>query len=98
MMSEVSYRLGFNKILNQSTIENIFDMCRFEQAWYIDDKSAWCSAFTREHLKILEYAEDLLYYYLIGHGIQLNAKVGCMPLQDLIARFENIVKGKYSKW
>lgn len=60
----------------------------------LDYPSAWCAAFTKEHLKILEYAEDLKYYYNAGYGHEMNAKLGCPPLKDMFQRFERTVNGK----
>lgn len=98
LLKEVSNRLALQRVLNATEIKLIFDMCRYETAWYIDDQSAWCASFTKENLKILEYAEDLMYYYETGHGIELNAKVGCMPLKDWLTRFGKIVNGMYKNF
>jgi multiple inositol-polyphosphate phosphatase/2,3-bisphosphoglycerate 3-phosphatase len=47
--------------------------------------------FNKEQLKLLEYAEDLKYYYKGGYGNELNGKVGCPPLKDLYEKFEATV-------
>lgn len=46
MLSDVSARLGFKFTLSEKQIKNIFDMCRYEQAWDLDRPSAWCTVRT----------------------------------------------------
>lgn len=41
-------------------------------------------AFTREDLRLLEYAEDLETYYKYGYGKDLNKKVGCSYVKDMV--------------
>lgn len=43
MIADVSRRLGFKFDLKPSQIKNVFDMCRFDQAWSLDQPSAWCA-------------------------------------------------------
>lgn len=43
MLTDVSTRLGYKFPLSAKQIKNIFDMCRYEQAWYLDRPSAWCA-------------------------------------------------------
>jgi hypothetical protein len=38
-------------------------------------------------LQVLEYREDLLLYYNLGYGNDLNPKVGCPPVKDFLDRF-----------
>lgn len=61
---------------------------------YINRHSPWCAAFTKEQLKILEYAEDLKYYYFSGYGNDVSKKIGCSLAKDLYDRFERTVTGK----
>jgi hypothetical protein len=35
----------------------------------------------------MEYREDLEYYYRFGYGNEINVKLGCPPVKDLIDRF-----------
>lgn len=53
--------------------------------------SPWCVVFNKEQLKLLEYAEDLKYYYKSGYGNEINRQVGCAPLKDLYQKFETTV-------
>lgn len=85
MILEVSQRLGFNSTLDNEQIDTLFNLCRYEQSWFLREASAWCAAFTPEHILVLEYAEDLKYYYKHGHGSEINYGLTC----DLIADFIN---------
>jgi multiple inositol-polyphosphate phosphatase / 2,3-bisphosphoglycerate 3-phosphatase len=81
---EISIRLGYKYTLNDKQIDTIWDMCRFDQAWYLQDESPWCAAFTPEHVNVLEYLEDLKYYYKAGYGTELNSKIMCAAVKDMV--------------
>jgi len=89
MLKEVSIRLGFKYVLNQKQVDTIWDMCRYDQAWYLQDESPWCAAFTPEHVNILEYHEDLKYYYTSGYGNPLNNNVMCAAVQDMVRNLQS---------
>ncbi|KAF7285493.1 hypothetical protein GWI33_010591 [Rhynchophorus ferrugineus] len=93
MAKQISRRLGFRYTLNSSLIQDIYDMCRFDKAWQVEQPSAWCTAFTKEHLKLLEYGEDLKEYYITGYGNKLVENIGCGIVQDLYRKFERTVQG-----
>lgn len=84
MASEVSQRLGFKFTLGPKQLDTIWDMCRYEVAWHLDKYSTWCAAFTQEHVEILEYLEDIKYYYKQGYGSELNSNVACNMVQDML--------------
>lgn len=42
VIKEVSRRLGFQKKLKTSDIMNMYDMCRYEQAWQQNATCIWC--------------------------------------------------------
>lgn len=96
MVRDVFRRLGFRYTLNDTIINDMYDMCRFEKAWNLDSHSAWCTVFNKEQLKLLEYGEDLKHYYTRGYGNKLNAKIGCPPVKDLYEKFEQTVNGGQS--
>ncbi|KAJ8923090.1 hypothetical protein NQ315_001642 [Exocentrus adspersus] len=93
MVHDVFKRLGFRYNLNASVISDMYDLCRYEKAWNVQQRSAWCIAFTKSHLKLLEYGEDLKHYYKSGYGNRLSERIGCSPLKDLYERFEKTVNG-----
>jgi multiple inositol-polyphosphate phosphatase / 2,3-bisphosphoglycerate 3-phosphatase len=81
---EISTRLGYKYTLNHKQIDTMWDMCRFDQAWYLQDESPWCAAFTPEHVNVLEYLEDLKYYYKAGYGSSLNSNIMCAAVKDMV--------------
>lgn len=82
---EISTRLGFKYTLNPKQIDTIFDMCRYDQAWSSQKDSAWCAAFTPEHVNVLEYLEDLKYYYKSGPGSEVNSNIMCAAVKDMLS-------------
>lgn len=57
--------------------------------------SKWCTAFTKEDLKFMEYGGDLLTYYKNGYGsAEYNGKLGCPILKDLYDKLNKKVTGK----
>jgi multiple inositol-polyphosphate phosphatase/2,3-bisphosphoglycerate 3-phosphatase len=62
-------------------------MCRFERAWSPDKESPWCAAFSNEDMQVFEYEEDLYHYYSVGPGREINSKLGCQPVRDMLDRF-----------
>ncbi|CAG9767401.1 unnamed protein product [Ceutorhynchus assimilis] len=93
MARQVFMRLGFRYNLNESLIQDIYDMCRYNKAWQVDQPSPWCVAFTKDQLKFLEYGEDLKDYYNTGYGNDLVKNLGCGPIQDMYRKFEQTVHG-----
>ena len=69
------------------TIETIYDMCRFDKSWNLNDRSPWCAAFTRSELRTLEYLEDIQAYYDSGYGDDLNLRLGCTTVKDMLEGF-----------
>ncbi|XP_037908687.1 multiple inositol polyphosphate phosphatase 1-like [Hermetia illucens] len=85
-ISDISTRLGFQYPLEYKQIKLMWDMCRLEQAWYLDRPSPWCAAFTLREIDVLEFSEDLKYQYKSGYGNEINPKVPCEIIQDMLKR------------
>lgn len=85
---EISIRLGYKYTLNPIQIGAMWDMCRFDQAWFLQDESPWCAAFTPEHVSVLEYHEDLRYYYKSGYGSEINSKIMCAAVKDMVKNLQ----------
>uniref|UniRef100_U5EX79 Multiple inositol polyphosphate phosphatase 1 n=1 Tax=Corethrella appendiculata TaxID=1370023 RepID=U5EX79_9DIPT len=83
-VSDISVRLGFRYTLQPKQIEAIWDMCRYEQAWHVDQLSPWCSVLTKKQVDVLEYSEDVKNYYKNGYGESLNSKVACHAASDML--------------
>lgn len=68
-------------------VELIYTTCGFETSWQyqpFNGKSVWCSLFQNEHqLKVMEFLEDLEYYWIDGHGFEITRKVACKTVEDI---------------
>lgn len=85
MIRDVSFRLGFTELLELSTIKKIWNMCGYEQSWNGWEKSSpWCAAFTPFHFKILNYREDIVFYYKKSYGSPINIKITCKTVVDML--------------
>lgn len=89
MIEEVSQRLGFKYTLEAELVNTMYDMCRFEQAWSVSQPSVWCAAFTPEQIKVLEYNEDIKYFYKAGYGNPLNQNQPCEAVKDMLKFLES---------
>jgi multiple inositol-polyphosphate phosphatase / 2,3-bisphosphoglycerate 3-phosphatase len=45
-------------------------------------------AFTVSQVDVLEYKEDLKYYYKSGHGSELNKRMACATVNDMLTQLE----------
>ncbi|KAK4014322.1 hypothetical protein OUZ56_026848 [Daphnia magna] len=102
MLQSVTHRLGFFSTLNFSDINLMYNMCLFNKAWHPKKLSPWCAVFSKDDLKILEYREDLEFYYENGYGFPINYEQACVPLKDVHDSFRRVVdnispnpKGKF---
>lgn len=73
-------------------IELIYTMCGFETAWrhlLFNGKSIWCSLFKNpRHMEIMEYLEDMEYYWIDGPGHEITRKVACKTVADMINQLD----------
>lgn len=42
LVADVSERLGYKYALDVKQVLAMFEMCRFDQAWQLDEPSPWC--------------------------------------------------------
>jgi len=73
-------------------LDAMYVMCNFDQAWKPSKLSPWCSVFNEEHLKMMEYREDLEYYWFDGYGYPVTAQSACVLIQDVFHKFLNKTK------
>lgn len=90
LLQNVSERLGFSYRLTFVQLDEMYNMCRFDKAWNVRQISPWCAVFSKEELQLMEYREDLEYYYHSGYGNDINVKLGCPTVKDLINRFSQM--------
>lgn len=96
LLQNVSRRLGFLYNIPKRSILTMYDLCRYEKAWTVTQLSPWCAVFSKEELRVLEYREDLYYYYKAGYGREINAQLGCTLLQDMMNHFWKVQQDKNS--
>ncbi|XP_025156959.1 multiple inositol polyphosphate phosphatase 1 isoform X1 [Harpegnathos saltator] len=96
LVHNVSRRLGFLYNISSDRINAMYEACRYEKAWTVITLSPWCAVFNKEELRILEYREDLNYYYKAGYGREINARLGCPLLHDMMQHFWNIAHDETS--
>uniref|UniRef100_A0A0K2SY60 Multiple inositol polyphosphate phosphatase 1 n=2 Tax=Lepeophtheirus salmonis TaxID=72036 RepID=A0A0K2SY60_LEPSM len=96
VLSNVRYYTGITEWTTNDTLV-AYDICRFSRAWKPDDVSVWCTLFTVEDLKVLEYYEDLKYWYSNGYWKPVTTKMPCPLMKDLIETFEmkSYLKAKF---
>ena len=64
-------------------IHTMYMTCAFETAWKRQYSSPWCGVFTEQDLTLLEYSEDLEYYWVDGYGYDINHEQACPLLTDM---------------
>lgn len=88
-IQHISKRLGFDAPLDFKDIELMWDICRLEQAWHVNRSSIWCGAFTPSQLIVLEYLDDLKFYEQSGYGHEINARVSCNLVKDMLHKLDS---------
>lgn len=62
----------------------MWQLCRFEQAFDLTKLSPWCSVFSIDDIAVMEYGEDLGYYYEAGYGFNMNKNIPCEAMQNML--------------
>jgi len=91
MVERVNSKAGIP--LTVSRIILIWDMCRYENAWYPDTTSPWCSLFSEADLELFEFQEDLRYYYNDAYAYNITAQMTQPLFQDLFSKIDQIQSG-----
>jgi len=86
----VSQRLGFDYNLTLANLKNIYDGCRYQKAWNVTGVSPWCAAFSKEDLEVMEYNEDVKYFYKSGPGQNMNLRLSCPLAKDMFDKFSAV--------
>nr|XP_022917214.1 multiple inositol polyphosphate phosphatase 1-like [Onthophagus taurus]XP_022917215.1 multiple inositol polyphosphate phosphatase 1-like [Onthophagus taurus] len=81
-LDKVSSKLGLDK-LTVSDLHSMYVTCAFESSWSNRRRSPWCIPFDIETIKVLEYAEDLKYYWVDGYGYDLTCNQACPAFNDM---------------
>ncbi|XP_011053113.1 PREDICTED: multiple inositol polyphosphate phosphatase 1-like isoform X3 [Acromyrmex echinatior] len=89
VLADVSQRLNLLNI-SKEDIFLFYDACRFERTLHLNKPSPWCYVFTDDEMRVLEYEEDLFYYYNSGPGEEINSQLGCYLIRDMVDHFTKL--------
>ncbi|XP_026670579.1 multiple inositol polyphosphate phosphatase 1 isoform X2 [Ceratina calcarata] len=81
MVANISKLIGHK--IDYESIHLMYLICGFETAWYKNSESPWCKLFSLHDLKVLEFAEDLGYYWVDGYGYELTYEQACPAMRDV---------------
>ncbi|XP_053244600.1 multiple inositol polyphosphate phosphatase 1 isoform X1 [Podarcis raffonei] len=83
--------------LNADLVQVAFFTCSFELA-IKNISSPWCSLFSEEDAKVLEYLNDLKQYWKRAYGYPINSRSSCILMQDIFKHLDQAVtESKSSK-
>lgn len=75
--------------LDANLVRLIYTICGFETAWQKrKEPSVWCQLFNPNALKILEFAEDLEYYWNDGYGYEITHRIACPAIKNMFKHIE----------
>jgi hypothetical protein len=86
VVSGISKKLG--TFVDADDVQLMYTACAFETAWNKTKISPWCRLFDEESIQVLEFLEDLEYYWIDGYGFELTYKQACSAFRDLFERFQ----------
>ncbi|KAG7198866.1 hypothetical protein KM043_015692 [Ampulex compressa] len=85
-LGDISRRIGLQ--VDYETAVLIYIACAFETAWNRSVESPWCKLLSSSDFQVLEFAEDLDYYWIDGYGHRLTYEQACPALMDMFQFFE----------
>ncbi|XP_062436637.1 multiple inositol polyphosphate phosphatase 1 [Rhea pennata] len=77
--------------LNADLIQVAFLACSYELA-IRNVTSPWCSLFSEEDAKVLEYLNDLKQYWKRGYGYDINSRSSCNLFQDIFQELDKAME------
>jgi len=80
--------------LTMSDLDMMYVMCNFDLAWQPSKHSIWCYMFPTLGLQLMEYREDLEYYWVDGPGYPVTGQQACVLAKDMMDTFRNISLGQ----
>ncbi|KAK2579147.1 hypothetical protein KPH14_001317 [Odynerus spinipes] len=86
-VKSVSKKIGHQ--VDPETVHLMYIICAFETAWYKDEDSPWCRLFSLHDFKVLEFADDIEYYWIDGYGHKLTYEQACVALKDMFHFFSD---------
>ena len=88
MEADVARRAGVR--LSAEEVSLAWALCRYDLAEFPDTAahvSPWCALFSEENLKILEFTDDLMFFYKDGYGFDINWKMTKPLVSEMEQRF-----------
>ncbi|XP_058830423.1 multiple inositol polyphosphate phosphatase 1 [Topomyia yanbarensis] len=86
VIGRISRKVG--TYVDADSIHLMYQTCAFETAWRKRYVSPWCLLFDKASVKVLEFGEDLEYYWIDGYGYDLTYKQACAAFGDFFHRFD----------
>lgn len=86
MIRKLEGRLGLEKPLTPEQVEIMYLTCAFESAWDPSNPSPWCNLFDEYDFQILEYRQDIEYYWIDGYGYKLTYQIACPTIEDIVQK------------
>ena len=65
-----------------------YDLAEFPDVWA--HVSPWCALFSEDNLKMLEFTDDLSFYYNDGYGYDINWQMTKPLVEELKLRFQEL--------
>jgi multiple inositol-polyphosphate phosphatase / 2,3-bisphosphoglycerate 3-phosphatase len=85
VVDELETRTGLSELTPQM-VHLIYTTCAFETLDH--QMSPWCALFSKNSIRVVEFLEDLEYYWIDGYGFQLTYQQACAIGSDLLRRLE----------
>ena len=98
MVRDVSSRVG--AVLSVADVRMAWALCRYDLAEFPDTSqhvSPWCAVFSEDNFRVLQYTDDLVFYYKDGYGHEVNWKMTKPLITEMDARFQGMVDGTNDK-
>ena len=98
MVRDVSARVGTS--LSVQDVQLAWALCRYELAEFPDTSlhiSPWCAIFSEDNFKVLQFTDDLAFYYKDGYGHDINWKMTSPLIREMNERFSGLVEGTNDK-
>lgn len=86
-LDEISRLLGFP--IDYDTASLMYSACGYETAWIPNADSPWCKFLSLENFKVLEYVEELDFFWIDGYGFPLTYEQMCPALRDVFQFFKS---------
>ncbi|XP_050440682.1 multiple inositol polyphosphate phosphatase 1-like [Adelges cooleyi] len=88
VVQRVADKMGIENEEIKRIIKIMYSLCGYERAYAEEEIPAWCRVFCQEDLKVLEYYEDLYWYYAVGYGNNANGQWACPLAVRLLDSFK----------